>query len=346
MIKIMITNLDSMPSNEPYLWADYVEILALINLDHSFSRGDLYSTLQAQPEAILAEAEEAENESIDDTEDENDANVRRRARRSVSRAYVDRKWNFAINFVRQRIELFGDSYPFTLSDDNDTVEIRDITGLELSHLEKLYLALLICANIKYVQLGSRRQVTHSFELISLPIFESLMPNGSIIKACWAAGGQQAPYTGTLFNKFTNIASDIRCSANFKARDFSRGNSGDGGLDIIAWHPMGDSRDAIPISFVQCGCSQEEWEAKQLEASPAMLYSKFPVAHRWATYYFLPQDLRWIDGEWAHKSKLGDAIFVDRLRLINLTRNAEFIDHSMNIEYLDTILNIENEIAVA
>lgn len=340
----MITNLDSMPSNEPYLWADYIEILALTNTDRSFSRGDLYSTLQAQPEAVLAETEEAEEESIDDAVDENDALVRRRARRSVSRSYVDRKWIFAISFVRQRIDLFGDSYPFILSDDNDTVELRDTSEAQFSHLERLYLALLICANIKYVSLGSRRDITRSFELISLPIFESLMPSGSIVKACWASGGQEAPYTGTLFNKFTHIAEDIRCTANFKERDFSRGNSGDGGLDIIAWHPMGDERDAIPISFVQCGCSQEEWEAKQLEASPAMLYSKFPVAHRWATYYFLPQDLRWMDGEWAHKSKLGDAIFVDRLRLINLTRISATIDHSSNIAYLDRILEASAEAA--
>lgn len=339
----MITNLDSMPSNEPYLWADYVEILALTNTDRSFSRGDLYSTLQAQPEAVLVETEEAEEENSDNV-DENEAMARRRPRRSLSRTYVDKKWNFAISFVRQRIDLFGDSYPFVLSDDNDTVELRNTSEQELTDLEKLYLALLICANIKYVKLGCRNVVTRSFELISLPIFESLMPKGSIIKACWASGGQAAPYTGTLFNKFTNISADIRCTPNFKSRDFSRGNSGDGGLDIIAWHPMGDQRDAIPISFVQCGCSQEEWEAKQLEASPAMLYSKFPVAHRWATYYFLPQDLRWIDGEWAHKSKLGDAIFVDRLRLINLTRDVGTIDHSPSIGYLDTIIQESSEAA--
>ena len=340
----MITNLDSMPSNEPYLWADYIEILALTNIDRSFSRGDLYSTLQAQPEAVLAETDEAEEEGVYDVDDENDAPVRKRTKRSVSRAYTDRKWSYAIGFIRQRIDLFGDSYPFTLSEDNDTVELRDISEKPLEHLERLYLALLICANIKYVNIMSRREITRSFELISLPIFESLMPSGSIIKACWASGGQAAPYTGTLYNKFKSIASDIRCTANFKERDFSRGNSGDGGLDIIAWHPMGDQRDAIPISFVQCGCSQEEWEAKQLEASPAMLYSKFPVAHRWATYYFLPQDLRWIDGEWAHKNKLDDAIFVDRLRLINLTRASDNIDHSQNISYLDIILDPSSAIA--
>ncbi len=63
----MITNLDSMPSNEPYLWADYIEILALTNIDRSFSRGDLYSTLQAQPEAVLAETDEAEEEGGNDS---------------------------------------------------------------------------------------------------------------------------------------------------------------------------------------------------------------------------------------------------------------------------------------
>ncbi|MGK2640218.1 hypothetical protein ACSJHY_23365, partial [Escherichia coli] len=72
----MITNLDSMPSNEPYLWADYIEILALTNIDRSFSRGDLYSTLQAQPEAVLAETDEAEEEGVYDVDDENDTPVR------------------------------------------------------------------------------------------------------------------------------------------------------------------------------------------------------------------------------------------------------------------------------
>lgn len=338
----MITNLESMPSNEPYLWADYIEILAMVNPDRSYSRGDLYSTLQAQPEAILAEAEENE----DEPEEEEEAYIapRRRTPRSISRTYVDRKWSLAVSFIRQRIDLFSDSYPFTLSDDQDTLELRSESDAPFNNLERLYLALLICANIKYVSLGRRHIITRSFELISLPVFESLMPSGSIIKACWAAGGAQAPYTGTLFNKFQGIARDIRCTPNFKARDFSKGNSGDGGIDIVAWHPMGDSRDAIPISFVQCGCSQEEWEAKQLEASPAMLYSKFPVAHRWATYYFLPQDLRWSDGEWAHKSKLGDAIFVDRLRLINISRNLNEVDHNPNIAYLDAVLNNNAEAA--
>lgn len=339
----MITNLDSMPSNEPYLWADYVEILVLTNADRSFSRGDLYSTLQAQPEAVLAETDEAEEDNHE-TDNADEITTRRRPRRGLSRAYVDSKWSFAISFVRQRIDLFGNSYPFVISEDRDTVELRSTSVNGLTDLEKLYLALLICSNIKYVNLGSRSEITRSFELISLPIFESLMPQGSIIKACWASGGEAAPYTGTLYNKFTNIAADIRCTANFKQRDFSRGNSGDGGLDIIAWHPMGDQRDAIPISFVQCGCSQEEWEAKQLEASPAMLWSKFPVAHRWATYYFLPQDLRWVDGEWAHKSKLGDAIFVDRLRLINLTRTVGTIDHSPSIGYLDAIIETNPQAA--
>ncbi len=152
----MITNLDSMPSNEPYLWADYIEILALTNIDRSFSRGDLYSTLQAQPEAVLAETDEAEEEGVYDVDDENDTPVRKRTKRSVSRAYTDRKWSYAIGFIRQRIDLFGDSYPFTLSEDNDTVELRDISEKPLEHLERLYLALLICAKE-----GANKQVISS-----------------------------------------------------------------------------------------------------------------------------------------------------------------------------------------
>ena len=117
----------------------------------------------------------------------------------------------------------------------------------------------------------------------------------------------------------NIARDIRCTANFAKADFDPRDTGDGGLDLIAWHPMTDDRDGIPIAFAQCGCSKDGWDSKQFDASPARHRNRLPTRHPWANYYFLPVDFRRADGDWAHKSDLAEAIFVDRLRLLGLAQ---------------------------
>lgn len=306
----MLDNLESLPSNDEFFWADFIEIRALVHPDKCFSRGDLDSVMRAQPEE----------------------NGREAARE---------KWKLASDFIIQRQHIFGDSYPFRLSEDKDTLSLKSADDEELTSIQDLYLSLLLCANIKYIPRGRRAEITRSFECISLPIFKSLMPRGVVVQPNWAGGGEEAPYRGNLLEKYQAIGRDIRCqTVNFRARDFKPGDHGDGGLDIIAWHPMGDNRDSIPIAFVQCGCSQKDWVAKQLEASPAKLLSKLPVTHPWATYYFLPQDLRWMDGDWAYKADIGSAILVDRLRLINLARENDLLEQLPPRPYLNEAIEME------
>ncbi|HAT2781368.1 TPA: hypothetical protein ACJIWU_004383 [Enterobacter chengduensis] len=303
----MLNNLESLPSNDEFLWADFLEIRSMVHPDKAFSRGDLDSVMRAQPEEFNREQSSA-------------------------------KWRLGTDFIRQRINIFGDSYPFSLSADGDTLSLENYDDLE--NIKKLYLSLLICANIKYIPLATRPTITRSFELISLPIFTSLMPRGYQVYPNWAGGGADARYTGLLIEKYQAIARDIRCeTTTFKPRDFKPRDSGDGGIDIVAWHPFGDERDAIPAAFVQCGCSKDEWRHKQLEPSYAKLGSKMPVTHPWASYYFLPQDLRWMDGDWAYKADIGGAILVDRLRLINLARENELIDALPPTPYVDDAVSM-------
>lgn len=291
----MLNNLESLPLNDEFFWADFIEIRAIVHPDKRFNRGELDSVMRNQAETFTREQSQA-------------------------------KWRLAIDFVIQRQVIFGDSYPFKVSEDLDEIIVLNQDLNELNPNQHMYLSLLLCANIKYVPRDRRAEITRSFEVISLPIFSSLMPKGTHVIPNWAGGGEDARYKGSLFEKYRSIANDIRCTTvGIKERDFKPGDHGDGGLDIIAWHPMGDERDAIPIAFVQCGCSQKEWVAKQLEASYAKLGSKLPVTHPWATYYFLPQDLRWMDGDWAYKADIGNAVFVDRLRLINLARENDIIN---------------------
>lgn len=304
----MLERLDSVPDNEPFLWADYLEIWATVSIDKSFSRGELASIFTAQP-------------------------------KPKSRTFSDGKWNDAVNFIGTRIALFGDDYPFRLDDNGDTVYLKNDDHNALTDAQKLYIALLFSANIKYIKTKIRHIFTNSFEKICLPIFASLMPVGATVTPCWASAGNNGVYTGLLINKLTQIASDIRCAANFNPSYFKPNDRGDGGIDMLAWHDMADDRPSIPIAFAQCGCSKDEWVAKQLEASPAKMLHLLPVIHPWANYYFLPQDLRWPNADWAHLSDIGAAIYVDRLRLIRLTLRSPNISHINSIRHIRYLLRL-------
>lgn len=317
----MLFNLDIAPSgDDAFDWADFVELRAITHPDKCFSRGDLAGLLNRAKDR--SERPGADTVASDDgvavvTEGLDEADGKKTAPTTEAR------WRDAINFVNERSTMFGDDYPFTISADKDTVSLR----ADLPEGAWLYLTLLIGASMRYIPQNRRSQVAREFEERSLSIFEKLMPEGMEVRAAWARGGKDAPYSGTLFDKLTAIASDIRATPLFCKQDFKPQDRGDGGIDIVAWHPMADTRQGIPIALAQCGCSRDDWRHKQLEASPAKLQPQMAVMHPWSNYYFMPQDLRWKHGDWAYKHDFGQAIVVDRLRIIRLARQYNII-HAM------------------
>lgn len=271
-------------SVEPLLWCDFVELRALVHPDRCFSRGDL-------------------------------ASLERRRRDTANSGFqADVRWRDLVNFAGIRQHEFGEAYPFSVSDDGDTLEFCFNETPE----QTTYLRLLLASLMRHIPNGLRSGLARNFEETCFAVFSKLMPEGAEIRATWANGGPEAPYQGTLYQKMQQIAGDLRCTANFKERDFNSRDTGDGGIDLISWHPMADSRKGIPISFAQCGCSKSDWKFKQLEASTAKHLSHLPVMHPWACYYFLPLDLRHPDGDWAYENDIAQAIIVDRLRLIRMS----------------------------
>lgn len=282
---------------EPHLWADFVELRALIHPDRCFSRGDIVS-LAKRVEAT------ASNRTFRPEE----------------------RWRDLISFAGARRFQFGDAiYPFAVSDDADTLELRDGP---LSLGQRSYLLLLLASLLRHVPKGAASDgLTRNFEKFSLKVFEHLMPDGAEVHATGAGGGSGARYKGTLFNKMKALAIDIRAASNFEQRDFKRSDCGDGGIDLVAWHPMADTRKGIPAALAQCGCSKEDWRFKQLEVNYAKLQHKLSVMHPWSSYYFLPLDFRAADGGWANESDLGGTIIVDRLRLLRLAER-----HQLHAEF--------------
>jgi hypothetical protein len=286
----MFAELNSPPDvSDEYTWADYLELRSLVHPDKCFSRGEL---------ASLFTRIRSTGKSVKD---------------------ANEVWSDVKGFIRDRVIEFGAAYPFSLSADEDTIELID--GARTPE-QNFYLTLLICSSMAY--LPAKNEVARVFEECSLAVFRRLMPEGAEVHPAWAAGGRAGRYQGNLPEKYRAIAADVRAVPTFKDRDFKVGDHGDGGIDIVAWHPLGDKRAAIPSAFAQCGCSREDWRRKHLEASPSKLRAKFNPHHPWATYYFMPIDLRWADGDWANKSDFGDAIMIDRLRLVRLANQFDLV----------------------
>ena len=292
--------LDSPPTESDSLyWADFVEFRAILHPDKCYSRGELASLLGRSKTLGPRESESGLKVSPE----------------------IEPQWQNIVGFCEVRIEEFGEAYPFKISDDRDTLELHYTPS---SAKQAAYLQLLLASLMRHIPKQEREDVARFFEEVSLLVMSSLMPQGTEVHPSWASPKKAARYSGHLFDKMTQIASDIRCTANFKKEDFKSNNSGDGGIDIVSWHTMLDEREAIPIAFAQCSCSRKDWKFKLLEAHPAKHHRKLPAAHPWATYYFTPFDMRRPDGDWERKSETAEAIIVDRLRLLRLSEHYEVL----------------------
>lgn len=302
-------SLEAPPSaSDPLFWTDFVELRALIHPDRCYSRGDLSGLIKRSRDTSSSRSEQQ----------------------------AESRWRDLINFAGARATEFGAGYPFKVSDDGDTLELATPADDEEP---SAYLRLLLSSLMRHFP---QHTVTigRFFEQVSQTVFRQLMPAGAEVHPTWASGGEQMRYTGSLHQKLQGVAADLRCTANFEERDFKANDTGDGGIDLVAWHPMADHREGIPIAFAQCGCSKDDWKFKHLEASPSKHFRHLPVMHPWATYYFMPLDLRHADGDWAYKNDIGEAIIVDRLRLMRLSRQYGLFGEWPELPLLDEVLNLQ------
>lgn len=322
----ILHNLDVKPkSSDSYLWCDYIEVRCLVHADHRFSRGNLLELLDETAELASAssdaDVDSDDGKSAFDNNDDDDDGVPEADTDSggphglTVKDRNEAKTADLFKNLAYRASIFGDAYPFELDATGQELQLRDISA----SLRKLYLQLLLSASLRLVPNTRRSELTEPFEKLSTRIFSCLMPIGWQVHQFGAKGSTR--YKGHLYTRLKKLADDLRGRLEVEKHHYKTTNSGDGGLDIVAWHPLGDdTRVSIPIALAQCGCTAEEWPLKTLEASPAVLGSNLTTQHPWATYYFMPQDL--LDGrgakqDWQRRPSLTKCIFVDRLRLIRL-----------------------------
>lgn len=322
-----------------YFWCDFIELKCLVDTDRRYGRGRLHELLDDTAQ-LYGEQTDADDDGLgidfdEDGEGEQDGgaepNIEDLEEGLISApsgndippslANESRVAGYFKNLA-YRAELFGDAYPFALSSDHQEILVRPID----TAARKLYVQLLLSSSLRLVPDTRWAELTETFEIVSEQIFAKLMPSGWQVHRFGAKGATR--YKGLLFDKLTKLATDLRSELRLQAHDFKPNNRGDGGLDLVAWHPMGDSRDSIPIALAQCGCTADEWSKKSLEAAPAKLWPHIPTLHPWATYYFMPHDLVSFVGtkqDWQRRAEVTSCIVVDRLRLLKLAAEYDVLE---------------------
>lgn len=294
-----------------YRWCDYVEMRCLIHPDRRFSRDNLV-------EGFGEAADIDTTEYLDIGNDEGDEVFQPLSTDDTNAATTDRHEAFSARCFRQlhwRSKAFGADWPFVIDPADGEVKVR--SG-DRTARHWLYLQLLLCASLSYCPSKRRANLTGPFEALSLHVFRHLMPVGSEVHEFGT--GRAKRYTGHLYDRLVALARDLRGVFKLQREHFARNDVGDGGLDLVAWHGLGDHRDGIIAALAQCGCTADGWPLKMQSASPDRLSGQLSVGTSWATYYFMPLDLAdEINGnmDWQQKSDMATAIVIDRLRFLRL-----------------------------
>ena len=294
--------LDVVPRHAyPFLWADYVELLCLCSRNGTVSKGNLQAQSQ---EALDVQADADDDGSTDEASAELDDRVAA-------------KWCDIQGRLQVRAASWQTYWPFALS---GAVLRSKFDSAKAEH--RLYVALLVASSLRLCSATRSGEVTSAFEEISYHwLRRSLNPLWEV-RPFAAHQTLSGAYTGSLGAKMQSLAADISAVLIKPADSYDPGNSGDAGIDLVAWQRLGDRRGNLPVIFGQCACSPTDWESKQLDVTPTATEAYLLPQHPAAAYCFVPHDLSLSDTAWQRTTHVKRTVLIDRLRILNMFESTQ------------------------
>lgn len=314
-----------------HLWVDWVELVALANPDGLLARADIADLLSERRDLVSDEPQDGGDQKASDDlfedEDFDTAFLLQPTTGARAPGTFDPQLpgaNDEVNYgdwfshMVYRQEAFGTHYPFTLS--GDRVRVR--TDIEDHDECLLYVFLLLASNLRCISSKDRLYWTERFEVVCTSAVRAALP-----LACVHMFGVNSlntgRYTGSAEGRIRKAAEDLgeSVTGTFEAATKTRTGTdltrpGDGGIDILAWLPMGDFQNRRLTILGQCGCDQD-WKPKQLEAHPVFSGNYIDFRTKPVAMFFTPQCYRSPGGEWANPMVISEVVFIDRLRLVRM-----------------------------
>lgn len=286
-------------------WADFAELLCLINPDSQVTRADLIARVgYAKDMATDTEAASPETEVPSAAGDGDLPEVS---------DYWHRRADDTFRHLEYRVRAFGSSYAFELR----TSSAGDILcqRTPFTDPQKLYVLLLICANLGYVEPAVRNDLTTAFELVAATALRLLLPASGEVHH-FGPRHAASRYTGLLFAKIKKLAEDLNERLTAHPEDFKAGDTGDGGLDLVGWVPPLDEEPSRVLIFGQCACG-DEWVTKQHSSGSETWGARIAFRVFPRNMIFIPILFRDTSGHWLSSDKLRQSVLYDRLRIMSV-----------------------------
>lgn len=317
-------------------WADYIELLCLTSKDKRVSKADVVDLVRERkrdlnegrplegPEADEEdmEAEIREELSIEDEETEGIDED------EIEPAMATDKWTKKVgdwfSDLEYRAGAFSEFYPFKVIK-GGSVLVMSGAATKPNIARKVYIFLLIAANLRYFSKTQQTQIASSFEVLSFVALKSYLPSQSVLymfgKHPLNIGERYS--SGSLWERLTKLAKDLREDVIVQKENFKPSNNGDAGLDLVGWVPLEKPpvRRGFFLIFAQCACTPK-WVSKQFETHYDTWKNYLSFTAYPARLTFIPYCFRKTSGAWYDHTKISMTVLVDRLRLIELLRGKE------------------------
>mgnify|MGYP006287710899 CR=1 FL=1 len=314
-------NLEKLPATvTDYIWADYLELLCLFNIDGQVTLSELLDRI----------IDRREIESV--TKDLLGWNNKSRGEMSDILEQKSISW---IGQIKFREKKFKDHYPFTLTRDSKLLQIK---SSDIRRVNKYfpYLYLLICSNLRYFR-GSIQKLTNYFELISKEALNTYLNGKAEVEIFGSNPLSTGRFSeGNIYTKIKKLADSLDGRVWADEDHFSKYSSGDKGLDIVAWLPFKDRSDGKLIVFGQSACT-EEWIDKQHSSSLLAWMDIINTKAKHVNAVFIPFDYRNSDGDWHDITEIHNSILFDRWRLLSLIDSKSDLVEKIYSSQLKTIL---------
>lgn len=303
-----------------FLWADYLEILCLLERDKEI-------TLNALDEFLNPDKGLVVDNNLDDDIGNEIENTR------SDRLFL--KYADLTRTICSRASIFGDDYPFEFRPEIQTLFLKN----PLEDIHRLYFFLLFAGNLRFLKTDLRVKFTTDFERIGTDALMKLFP------APWewrhvgtATHPRVAAYSGSKIEKLKAISSDINAVLVVEAQDFAATDSQDAGFDFICWYPFrGDAASHIPLVFAQSGCTADKHKLydKQRSIYTERIRNFFGKISCYGIMV-TPECFRNANGEWPNGQEV-TSVFIDRPRIMALIKDHAQIVHELTS--YETVNNI-------
>jgi hypothetical protein len=324
----VLGQLPNKPKFDKHYWVDYIELLCLCNLDGELSQSDTQDKIRELAKDLNQGGEEEDN--IGQIDKDN----------TISRAEKNDKWKLLIenwyNMLAYRTQTYKEFYPYILSLDRKVLKIHK----KLTAKRKLYLYLLLSSSLNYVSkynIKFKNRLSNGFEIISLKAINNCLPKGANSHLFGKNPLNNSKYSkGKLFDKLVKLSEDLKEELVAKENNFAPQDTGDGGIDIVAWIPFKDSESHKIIILGQCACT-EEWDSKQFSTSYGKVKSVINVKPSNTNVTFIPFCFRDENGNWQRPQNVSSVLF-DRQRLLfKIQNDVSFVKNLESMSIVDEII---------